>query len=180
MNRKEWSKRKGRSSKWISKVRRFAIYHRDRFQCNYCDFVGRFDGGGLSLDHIDARYHGANHASENLITACRPCNSARQDARLTAKVRRRAKRRAKRAVHLEAGRVYVAMLRQPAAPAKPHSEPVTAEVLPDNVYLLGTVDDPQIPTCPDCGGTCWQGGRVCDACGGFGRRLRVPWKDGGG
>ena len=134
MNRKEWAKRKGRSSKWISKPRRFAIYHRDGFECAYCDFVGQYNGEGLSLDHIDARHHGGDNAPENLITACGPCNSARQNKRLDPKVRRRVKRRARRPIHLEAGRVYVAMLKT-AAPAEPAA--VATEVLPDNVYLLG-------------------------------------------
>lgn len=72
--------RKGRSSKWITPVRRMAIYLRDGFSCGYCgtDLTGA-PPAGVTLDHLVPRAGGGTHASTNLITACAGCNFRRQD-----------------------------------------------------------------------------------------------------
>lgn len=69
-----------RGGSWISKHARLAIYIRDGFQCAYC---GRslksakpFD---VTLDHLVPRCVGGTDEPTNIITACRPCNSRRQD-----------------------------------------------------------------------------------------------------
>ena len=63
-------------SKWIRIEKRAAIYHRDRWQCIYCK--ARFDQGAeLSLDHIIPWSYGGPDSEDNLITACKDCNSAR-------------------------------------------------------------------------------------------------------
>lgn len=72
MNRFEWARRSGRSSKWITKARRAAVYARDGERCVYCG-----SGAPLTLDHARPRALGGSHASSNLVTACRRCNSAR-------------------------------------------------------------------------------------------------------
>lgn len=71
------------SSSWIRKERRLAIYIRDRFTCCYCGRDLR-DARPveMGLDHLEdlvdgGGHKGANHASTNLVTACRSCNSAR-------------------------------------------------------------------------------------------------------
>ena len=67
-------------SKWIRPSTRLAIYLRDRFSCAYCgrDLHGAAPAD-LTLDHLDARHEAGRHAPSNLVTACRRCNSSRQD-----------------------------------------------------------------------------------------------------
>lgn len=65
---------------WISKHNRLAIYIRDGFCCMYCGRdLRRADASGLTLDHLVCRVNGGSDDSTNLITACRSCNSQRQD-----------------------------------------------------------------------------------------------------
>lgn len=79
MKRDEWASRPGRSSRWISKSTRFAVYHRDGFRCVYCKPAKRaYDGVGLTLDHLISRKDGGDHDPTNLVTACTKCNSSRQ------------------------------------------------------------------------------------------------------
>ena len=77
------------SSSWIRRERRLAIYIRDSFCCQYC---GRNlqDAAPveMGLDHLEdlvngGGHCGANHKSDNLVTACRTCNSSRQDTPYT-------------------------------------------------------------------------------------------------
>lgn len=75
MTRKEWNKRKGRSSSFIRRSTRFAIYARDNFDCVYCRQV--FPPYGLTLDHVVPRSKGGMNDPSNLVTACRSCNSKR-------------------------------------------------------------------------------------------------------
>jgi hypothetical protein len=65
-------KRSGRSSKWITPKRRACIYARDLCACVYCDSQER-----LTLDHVRPRHLGGSNRSNNLVTACISCNSAR-------------------------------------------------------------------------------------------------------
>ena len=59
-----------------------AIYLRDRFQCLYCERKFTARCFNLTLDHVVAYVNGGSNAPSNLITACRSCNSARQDSPL--------------------------------------------------------------------------------------------------
>lgn len=67
-------------SSWIRKDKRLAIYLRDGFACAYC---GRDLHGApyrdVTLDHLNAKHRAGNHHHTNLVTACRSCNSSRQD-----------------------------------------------------------------------------------------------------
>ena len=72
--------RNGKGSKWIRPARRKAIYERDGWKCFWCgrdlrDVPPRF----RSLDHIWPRHRGGSHDSNNLVTACVPCNSTRSN-----------------------------------------------------------------------------------------------------
>ena len=64
--------------RWIRVERRLAIYLRDSFMCQYCGrdlhMAAPFD---VTLDHLVPRSEGGSNKNENLITACRRCNSQR-------------------------------------------------------------------------------------------------------
>lgn len=71
-------------SKWISKVSRLAIYIRDGFECQYCGRDLRdAPAAEVTLDHLDPRASTlcpvARRNPKRLVTACRRCNSSRQD-----------------------------------------------------------------------------------------------------
>lgn len=59
---------------------RLAIYLRDRFTCVYClaDLHGAHPTD-ITLDHIECEADGGSNEPSNLVTACRHCNSSRQD-----------------------------------------------------------------------------------------------------
>lgn len=63
---------------WIRLHKRMAIYHRDEFDCVWCQMMFPLpeNGYGLSIDHVDP--FGGNEP-ENLVTCCRWCNSAKLD-----------------------------------------------------------------------------------------------------
>lgn len=71
-------------SKWIRPEKRLAVYLRDRFTCLYClkDLHGA-DPRDVTLDHVNADHQAGQHHEGNLVTACRSCNSAKQDVPLT-------------------------------------------------------------------------------------------------
>lgn len=48
-----------------------SVYARDGKRCRYC---GR-EGMRLSIDHVEPRVHGGHDGPENLVVACRSCNS---------------------------------------------------------------------------------------------------------
>ena len=66
--------------RWIRSEKRLAIYLRDRLTCLYClaDLHGAAPAD-LTLDHLVARSDGGSNEAANLVTACRRCNSSRQD-----------------------------------------------------------------------------------------------------
>jgi len=69
---------KYQGSKWIRRERRLAIYMRDGLACAWCG-ASIEEGATLSLDHIVPHAKGGSTQSDNLITACRKCNSSRGD-----------------------------------------------------------------------------------------------------
>ena len=79
-SRKEWANRPGRSSKWITPLRRLALYIRDGFTCQYCGRDLRdAEPREVTLDHLRPRCRGGSHADRNLITACGRCNYGRKE-----------------------------------------------------------------------------------------------------
>ena len=59
-------------SSWIRRERRRAIYNRDSHTCVYCGCKSR---EGLTLDHVVPAESGGTNETNNLVTACRRCNS---------------------------------------------------------------------------------------------------------
>lgn len=65
---------------WITPKRRLALYLRDRFLCIYClRDLHAADPRDVTLDHLRCGHAAGNHGNDNLITACRSCNSSRRD-----------------------------------------------------------------------------------------------------
>lgn len=71
------------TGQWIRSEKRLAINMRDGMRCVYClaDLHGA-DPRDITLDHIVAKVDGGSNAESNLVTACRSCNSARQNTSL--------------------------------------------------------------------------------------------------
>lgn len=68
---------KNQGQNWITPRKRLAIYSRDGFACAWCG-KGIETGLVLTLDHlVPYSKGGALIDPHNLVTACRPCNSAR-------------------------------------------------------------------------------------------------------
>lgn len=66
--------------RWIRVEKRLAIYLRDGFGCAYCGRDLRNAApADVTLDHLLPRSAGGNNDATNLVTACRSCNSSRQD-----------------------------------------------------------------------------------------------------
>lgn len=57
---------------------RLEIFERDEHACQYCG-----DGNDLTCDHIVPLVRGGTNDPENLVTACRSCNSSKGDKLLT-------------------------------------------------------------------------------------------------
>ncbi|HET9960413.1 MAG TPA: HNH endonuclease [Polyangiaceae bacterium] len=55
------------------KFSRVNVYQRDNFCCQYCG--KRFPVGMLSYDHVVPRAAGGRTCWENIVTACRACNT---------------------------------------------------------------------------------------------------------
>ncbi len=61
------------------KITRRAVLARDAYTCQYC---GR-EAAGLTVDHVIPRSRGGQHTWENVVAACRPCNTAKRDRLLS-------------------------------------------------------------------------------------------------
>jgi len=51
------------------------VFRRVNHACQYCGHVG----GDLTLDHVVPRSRGGKNSWENIVTACRECNSKKRD-----------------------------------------------------------------------------------------------------
>jgi 5-methylcytosine-specific restriction endonuclease McrA len=68
--------------KWIAPKKRKAIYIRDDLACVYCkDDIN--DGIEFTLDHVIPQELGGSNAATNLVTACKKCNSQKQNKSLS-------------------------------------------------------------------------------------------------
>lgn len=52
---------------------RRAVFARDGHRCQYCDRPAE------NLDHVIPRSRGGEHTWENVVAACRPCNSRKEN-----------------------------------------------------------------------------------------------------
>lgn len=78
-------------------LNRRAIFLRDAHQCQYCGSTAE------NIDHVVPRSRGGEHAWDNVVAACRPCNARKED-RLLSEVTSMRLRRAPRA---PTGRVWM-------------------------------------------------------------------------
>lgn len=77
--RERHNSRPGRTSSWIRRDKRLAIYLRDGIACVYCGTDLRdARPHDMGLDHLQPRCKGGSNEASNLVTACRTCNSSRQ------------------------------------------------------------------------------------------------------
>jgi 5-methylcytosine-specific restriction endonuclease McrA len=66
--------------KWITAHKRLAIHLRDGMECIYCGCdLHNCKPKEMTLDHLKCKEVGGSNHESNLITACRSCNSSRQD-----------------------------------------------------------------------------------------------------
>lgn len=64
---------------WMRPSTRLAIYLRDGLACAWCGAAVE-DGALLTLDHcLPVNGNGQDNRPSNLVTACKRCNSTRQD-----------------------------------------------------------------------------------------------------
>ncbi len=70
-------------SKRLGRVAR-QIRARDGERCVYCQATEASSGAHLQLDHLTPKAAGGQDVPTNLVTACRRCNSAKQDMSLPA------------------------------------------------------------------------------------------------
>jgi len=59
---------------------RRTVLARDQYTCQYCG--AQPVKGRLTLDHVLPRSRGGEHAWENVVTACVPCNQRKRDRTL--------------------------------------------------------------------------------------------------
>jgi hypothetical protein len=111
---------------WIKLPKRLAIYHRDLFDCVWCEAVFPIDplGYGLTLDHLNST---TNHNPANLVTCCKSCNSVKRDLSLhdwyrrlekeegrdIRRIQRRIQRLTRKRINLEIGK-WLAYARRPS------------------------------------------------------------------
>lgn len=58
-------------------LNRRAVFARDGHRCQYCG------ADAENIDHVIPRSRGGTHTWENVVAACRPCNSRKEDRLLT-------------------------------------------------------------------------------------------------
>ena len=57
-------------------LNRRAVFARDSHRCQYCGAAAE------NIDHVVPRSRGGEHAWENVVAACRPCNTRKEDRSL--------------------------------------------------------------------------------------------------
>lgn len=54
-------------------LNRRAVFARDDYRCQYCG------NSAENIDHVVPRSRGGEHVWENVVAACRPCNTRKED-----------------------------------------------------------------------------------------------------
>lgn len=62
----------------VTKRLRFEVLRRDGFACRYCG--AKAPDVELTVDHVTPRALGGQDVPENLVAACRPCNTGKSSA----------------------------------------------------------------------------------------------------
>jgi 5-methylcytosine-specific restriction endonuclease McrA len=62
--------------RWNTPLNRRSVFARDGNRCQYCS------GPAESIDHVVPRSRGGEHAWDNVVAACRPCNVRKRDRML--------------------------------------------------------------------------------------------------
>ena len=57
-------------------LNRRAVFARDGHRCQYCG------ASAENIDHVVPRSRGGSHSWDNVVAACRPCNTAKRDRML--------------------------------------------------------------------------------------------------
>ena len=65
----------------IGKRLRFEVFKRDQFTCQYCHARG--SDVVLVVDHVEPVASGGSTVTDNLVTACEPCNQGKSDKPLS-------------------------------------------------------------------------------------------------
>jgi 5-methylcytosine-specific restriction endonuclease McrA len=59
----------------VTSTVRLQVLERDAYRCRYCaGFAGH-----LCIDHVLPQSRGGEHTPDNLVTACKPCNSRKRN-----------------------------------------------------------------------------------------------------
>jgi hypothetical protein len=59
-------------------AKRFAVFERDKFTCQYCGRNVKDHKAVLVVDHINPKKRGGGETLDNLITSCVECNSGKR------------------------------------------------------------------------------------------------------
>lgn len=77
--REKWHRYRARKlNATIEQIDEMAIYECYNYVCIYCGGTER-DGRRMTLDHIIALNNGGSHCEDNLVIACKGCNSSKGD-----------------------------------------------------------------------------------------------------
>lgn len=57
----------------VAALNRRTVFQRDQHRCQYCG------AGAENIDHVVPRSRGGSHAWDNVVAACRRCNTAKRD-----------------------------------------------------------------------------------------------------
>lgn len=62
----------------VTKHRRFLVFERDKFTCQYCG--AKSPDVLLEIDHLIPYSKGGGNDIDNLVTACEACNNGKSDS----------------------------------------------------------------------------------------------------
>lgn len=62
--------------RWQAPLNRRLVFARDKHRCQYCGKTAD------SIDHVVPRSRGGEHSWDNVVAACRSCNTAKRDRML--------------------------------------------------------------------------------------------------
>ena len=67
----------------VGLAKRFAVFERDRFTCQYCGRNVKDHGIVLVVDHVEPKKRGGSDSIDNLVAACFECNSGKRATLVT-------------------------------------------------------------------------------------------------